>query len=367
MSRVLSAGHVFFGRKVPLQDYTRMQSVIQRLQPNLKVWPPSAGRIAQWREELGVFDPLVKRPSALDQRFEAFVTMDAADCDATYALHTKRIPVLYLKRETGEELSFTSEENHALLRVATCGSEEAQTAAIESFFTFPATAGRIFVVEGGDGSGKQTQVALLVRRLQEEGTPVSTLDYPHDKAKYGVLIREVLGGQRGNMRAVNPLMFAALYGVNREDHQPWLAYWILRGHNIVLDRYMTANFGHQASKFETDDERQSAIASLSAFEVDWLDLPAAHRVVYLNLPPVIAYRAMMTDTTRKALDEHEKAGLDYKNKVRSAFLWCCENLPGWMEVKCGDEVLETRTSRQEVHSQVWDQLQSQFVNRGSAS
>ena len=256
--------------------------------------------------------------------------------------------------------------------------------------------GRIFVIEGGDGAGKQTQTAMIVERMAREHFPVATLDYPHDAARYGMLIREVLGGLKGPLKAVSPLVFSSLYGLNRHATLPVLTFWMRQGRNIILDRYMSANFGHQASKFDTAAEREAAIASLKAFEESWLGLPSAHRVCYLNLPAEVAYRAMLQDTSRKELDLHELAGIEYKNNVRRAFLWCCEHLPGWSEIpcvrrrRCGDVVSAAkgedaaaiattsaaatttttrpcedddveRISRQEIHETIYASLKPDFV------
>ena len=49
----------------------------------------------------------------------------------------------------------------------------------------------------------------------------------------------------GDIKSVNPLLFASLYAQNRYDVMPLLAYWLKRGDNIILDRYVEANFGHQ--------------------------------------------------------------------------------------------------------------------------
>jgi thymidylate kinase len=51
----------------------------------------------------------------------------------------------------------------------------------------------------------------------------------------------------GDIKSVNPLLFASLYAQNRFDVTPLLRFWIRRGDNVILDRYVEANFGHQAS------------------------------------------------------------------------------------------------------------------------
>jgi thymidylate kinase len=207
-------------------------------------------------------------------------------------------------------------------------------AATGAFLKFPLTPGRVVVIEGGDGAGKQTQTGMLLARLRAAGRAAETIDFPHDRAQYGVLIRQILAGHKGSLRDVSPLVFATLYGVNRHDCGPLIHLWLLRGAIVVLDRWTTANYGHQASKLKSKEEREAAIAQLRTFETRWLGLPDADRVLYLDLPPAYAMWAMKRDKTRKALDLHELAGVEYKENVRSAFLWCCDELAGWRRVAC---------------------------------
>lgn len=61
----------------------------------------------------------------------------------------------------------------------------------------------------------------------------------------------------------------------------------------------------------------SMIGTLEKFEYRWLQLPRPTKTLYLDLPPAFALQAMQADGTRKELDLHEQAGLDYKNKVCS--------------------------------------------------
>ena len=293
--------------------------------------------------------------------YEVMVATDATSiAEVTYALFSKKMPVLVdhsLHETLASQLGQSVKKNPLLERIPP-GEDES---AVKSFFHFPETSGRIFVVEGGDGAGKQTQVKLLCDRLTKEGYASETLDYPHDAARYGALIRDLLSGRLGNIKQVNPLIFASLYGLNRHDTLPELKYWMLRGRNVILDRYMTANFGQQASKYSTDEERIAAIDTLKKFETEWLQLPEAHRVIYLNLPAEYALKAMKTDTTRKELDMHELAGIEYKNKVRDSFVWCCNQFPEWQEVKCVSEETGDRISREELHEKIFSALASEFV------
>lgn len=317
------------------------------------------------------------------------------DGEIVYALHERQIPVLrvVITDTDGDANNNSNNDNkvadcahsssssasvrtHAMLRTVFVSSSSASgsslelqiTAAVGAFFSLPALQGRVIVLEGGDGAGKQTQVALLRDRLAAEGFPTETLDYPNDAAGYGVMIRELLSGKFGNIREVNPLIFAALYGLNRHSTLPLLRLWLQRGANIVLDRYMTANYGHQASKYDKDAERIAAIETLRNFELGWLGLPDADRVFYLNLPSDFALRAMQSDATRRTLDMHELAGIEYKNNVRRSFLWCCSTFADvWAEVPCVNEAETERYSRAEVHERIFASVAPLLVNGPEAT
>jgi dTMP kinase len=43
--------------------------------------------------------------------------------------------------------------------------------------------GKLIVFDGNDGSGKQTQVRVLIERLEKEGLQVRTMDFPQIRKK----------------------------------------------------------------------------------------------------------------------------------------------------------------------------------------
>jgi dTMP kinase len=299
--------------------------------------------------------------SATNRHFEEFHcyvtdhrTLDTADL--SYAIFTKRIPSLCLAKS-----ALRCEDRPELLEDYESLQVSSAEEAIKLFFSFPGVAGRVFVIEGGDGAGKQTQTALLVKRLSEGGRRTRSLDFPHDSARYGNLIREILRGKYGidSLKVVSPLQFASLFALNRFDTLPLIKYWVHRGYNIVLDRYMTANFGFMACKFDDTSERKRIIEGMKEFETNWLELPAPHRVIYLNLDPKFALEAMLQDATRKELDLHEMEGLKFKTNVQKAFLWCCETFPEWTAVDCVEN--ERRLTKEEVHQRIYAVVKDDLV------
>jgi dTMP kinase len=354
----------------PQEPLPEHPSILRGMAVPLYLWPPSSFLAVPLKE----YSPITSHEDLISHWDRSTVPAGdemlvihgdpptlAVGSTLAYALYRRQIPTLLLLRKGGSHVqppSFPSE----LMTVATYSTEAEAVGAAREFLRFPDISGRLFVFEGGDGSGKQTQSALLVARLQAEGYPVRTLDFPHDRALYGPLIREVLSGKFGSISDVNPLLFASLYAFNRLDASPRLRYWLKRGCNVVLDRYSSANWGHQASKYDSDEERLAVIETLRKFEHEWLGLPPAFRVLYLDLPPDFALRALQADHTRAALDIHETAGASYKNRVRSTFLWCCQTFPTWTAVPCLSADGTERLTRQDLHEAIVDDLRPLLVN-----
>ncbi|GET86419.1 thymidylate kinase-like protein [Leishmania tarentolae] len=265
------------------------------------------------------------------------------DADVVYAVFVAQVPTLVLTAS----VTLTP-----LMHAAADGSASARKAAIESFFLVgpSSCSAEVIVIDGGDGVGKETQTALLVRRAHVAGDEVHSLDFPYEKGLYGGLVRAVLSGKKGSISELNPHIFSFLYSLNRFGCARQLHFWLRRGSSVVLDRYYTANFGHQASKLPPED-REAFISDLEFMEVEWLGLPKATSVFYLDLPPAAALEAMRRDATRMKLDIHETAGGDYKERVRQTYKWCCEHLPGWHCIECfGDD--GQRLTREEVHASI---------------
>lgn len=293
-----------------------------------------------------------------------------AGMEISHALFRSRIPTLCVWQVDGDDrlcpLPLLDQWRGDPLLFLRPYEDEAQlVAAIDSMLAPVEAPGRVFVVEGGDGAGKQTQTAALVARLRREGYPVNTMDFPHDAALHGKLIRRVLAGDFGDMNDVNPLLFSSLYAQNRHAVRPVLQWWVDRGVNIVLDRYVEANFGHQACKLPEDGgQREALVDQLAKFEFDWLGLPRSKSVVYLDLPPSVALDAMVADSKRAKLDMHETASQQYAPQSRVGDGRCpvaCAHrvLPRWLQVQgCGAEHLPP------LRAKVWPLVRRALCRRG---
>ena len=103
------------------------------------------------------------------------------------------------------------------------------------------TSGVFVVLEGGDGSGKSTQVALLVARLRELGREVVATREP-GATEVGAGIRSlVLGGGE-----VDPRAEALLIAADRAQHVAEVIRPALdRGAVVVSDRHVPSSLAYQ--------------------------------------------------------------------------------------------------------------------------
>lgn len=63
--------------------------------------------------------------------------------------------------------------------------------------------GSLIVVEGLDGSGKETQTKKLVERLTVEGLQVKKIEFPRYDSESSALIKMYLRGDFGDKAAIN--------------------------------------------------------------------------------------------------------------------------------------------------------------------
>lgn len=297
------------------------------LHPDIVLVPRSTGLVTAWMD-------VQRRRQPHAYRCYVTESQTAADADLCYALFAARIPSL--------SLAPACEAVSPLLSTA--------PTTVAEFFAPPPGRGRLVVVEGGDGAGKATQSRRLVERLRADGRRVEQLDFPYEPGLYGALIRVILSGKKGGIASLDPKLFSFIYTLNRYGSLPELREWLRRGATVVLDRYYTANFGHQASKLPAD-QREAFIRHQEELEVAWMGLPRAETVFYLDLPPKVALDAMKGDAGRQYLDIHETAGGNYKENVRQTFCWCCAKLPGWHHIHCCEDD-GTRRSVEAIHAQV---------------
>lgn len=169
--------------------------------------------------------------------------------------------------------------------------------------------GLFITFEGGDGTGKSTQVRLLTQWLTEQGRAVVTTREPGG-TEVGTALREIVLHHRGE---VDPRAEALLYAADRAQHIGTLVRPALeRGDVVVQDRYIDSSVAYQG-----------AGRVLDAAEIKRISLWATGDLipdltVLLDLPGDVARERLAQK--HKTFDRLENEHDDFHERVRAGFL-----------------------------------------------
>ncbi len=145
--------------------------------------------------------------------------------------------------------------------------------------------GKLIVIDGIDGSGKATQVALLEKRLRKEKIKVKTIDFPRYQDNFfGKLIGEYLSGVYGDFIGMDPRVASIMYAADRFETSDIIRKWLDAGYVVVADRYVSANQIHQGGKISDSKERREFLKWLDVMEYSVFKIPRPDMVIYLDVP-----------------------------------------------------------------------------------
>lgn len=192
--------------------------------------------------------------------------------------------------------------------------------------------GKLIVIEGGDGSGKSTQFAMLRDRLEHEKYNLFTTKFPRHGHPSAYFVGRMLRGEYGTLEEQNPYRTSLFYTLDRFDASEEIKQHMDRGDIVLLDRYTSANIGHQGSKIEDTEERKKYIEWLDTMEYTICDIPRPDIVFYLHMPVHFAVD-LIAKRTDQEKDIHE-GNMEYLYKTEQAFLEASSLLPNWQIIEC---------------------------------
>lgn len=169
--------------------------------------------------------------------------------------------------------------------------------------------GLFITFEGGDGSGKTTQINLLATWLESQGQTVVLTREPGG-TDLGVELRNIVLHRKG---FIAPRAEALLYAADRSHHIHSLVRPALeRGEVVVQDRYLDSSVAYQGAGRVLDPEE---VRELSLWATDRL-MP--NLTVLLDVPASVA-KARQAQTERE-YDRLEAEAEDFHTRVRESYL-----------------------------------------------
>lgn len=171
--------------------------------------------------------------------------------------------------------------------------------------------GKLIVIEGTDCSGKETQAKLLLEKLRNDNIKIEERAFPMYDTPTGKIIGGALLGKShigdsvfSNVSKLNPKVAALYYAADRLYNIEEINKMLDNGTNVILDRYVESNMGHQAGKLKEKQEKLDMMNWLEKLEYDLLDLPRPDVVLFLYMP--YQYTIELRNKRGEAPDEVEK-------------------------------------------------------------
>ncbi len=218
--------------------------------------------------------------------------------------------------------------------------------------------GKLFVIDGTDGSGKQTQFEKITERLKKEGKYIKVVSFPNYESESSSLVKMYLSGKFGeNAKDISPYIASTFYAADRyATYKTEYEEYYKNGGIILADRYTTANMVHQAGKIKDIKEREKFLRWLWDFEFNLYGLPVPTKAFFLNMPTEYAIKLMenrenkITHENKK--DIHERDASHLKDAYEAA----CSLVDkyDWYEVKCVKNG-EIR-SIEDIHEEIYNEL-----------
>ena len=149
--------------------------------------------------------------------------------------------------------------------------------------------GKIISIEGTDFSGKNTQAKLLVDKLNFEGYKSEMISFPRYGTPTGDIVgdcylgkdnRTKTGSWFENPTSLDSKLTCLYYAADRRAAISEIIENQNNGINIIFDRYVESNMGHQCGKLEDEKEREELSCWIEKLEYEMLEMPRPNLVIF---------------------------------------------------------------------------------------
>ncbi|MFT5281171.1 MAG: dTMP kinase [Flavobacteriaceae bacterium] len=223
--------------------------------------------------------------------------------------------------------------------------------------------GKLIVFDGGDGSGKATQMRILIDRLEKEGYKVRTIDFPqYDNNFFGKIIADGQCGEYGNWLELDPHLTSVFYAGDRFETAPKIRKWLEDDYIVLLDRYVSANQIHQGGKIKDTIKRRKFLDFLSRLEYGVFQLPKPDSILYFLIDEETSLENLKKkkpELYKKGREDQTENSKDYLVNSRKCAQWLASQDNSWnvIDCMCSEKMCDIEHIHEQVYKIVIELLQ----------
>jgi len=172
--------------------------------------------------------------------------------------------------------------------------------------------GRFITLEGGEGTGKSTQAAVLAKRLRSLGIGVVQTREPGGSVGAEIIRHVLLSGAAKPLGAETE---AVLFAAARADHiSQTIRPALERGLWVVCDRYIDSTRVYQGVLGQVDPRFIRGLEKLTVGDV------VPDLTIILDIDPQVGLRRAAARRTTAGADRFEDETLDFHERLREAYM-----------------------------------------------
>lgn len=223
--------------------------------------------------------------------------------------------------------------------------------------------GKLVVIEGTDGSGKGTQLSLLVEYFKSHHLSCETLDFPqYYKTFFGKWIGRFLKGEFGSVDDISPWLVIFPYAADRWQAKPDLEHWLSEGKVVFSNRYTGSN-AYQAAKVP-ESQRERFTDWSFEMEYEAFGIPKEDLVIFLYVPFAVSQKLLEQKAARKYMGNAQKKDIHESNEtlmleVEKVYLEFCSKYPHWVKIDCTKN--STILPKEEIHQKILSVLRRKRI------
>jgi dTMP kinase len=206
--------------------------------------------------------------------------------------------------------------------------------------------GKFITFEGGEGTGKSTQAAMLALRLESLGLGVQLTREPGGSPG-AEIIRHVL--LSGAAKPLGPDVEAMLFAAARDDHvQCTILPALNAGKWVISDRFADSTRVYQGILGRVDERLIKSLERVSIGDL------SPDLTVVLDVPVELGLERVKIRRGDATPDRFEAENVEYHRKLREAYLAIAAAEPR----RC--VVVDAGAAKKQVAKQIWQAVRSRL-------